>query len=161
MRLTEALCGEHGVFYAQLAHLDAVVDGYDLAQVQAAVGVLAAALAGHAGIEDELLFARLEPVLGAGPGPLYVMRFEHDQVEGALTAVAEATDVASARAAVHELARVAPSHFGKEEQVLFPMAQGILGDAGLLAAGDAWAARREVVVAPPDQVIAPCHGGGG
>ncbi|MBI5833526.1 MAG: hemerythrin domain-containing protein [Armatimonadetes bacterium] len=161
MRLTEALCGEHGVFYAQLAHLDAVVDGYDLGQVQAAVGVLAAALAGHAGLEDELLFARLEPVLGTGPGPLYVMRHEHDQVEGALTTVADATVVEAARAAVHALAQVAPSHFGKEEQVLFPMAQGIVGDAGLLAAGDEWAARRAVVVVAPDQVIAPCHVAGG
>ena len=161
MRLTEALCGEHAVFYAQLAHLNAVVDGYDLAQVQAATAVLAAALAGHAAIEDEMLFARLEPTLGTGAGPLVVMRYEHDQVEGALAAVAAATTVEAARAAVHALAQVAPSHFGKEEQVLFPMAQGIVGDKGLLAAGEEWAARRDVVVASPDQTIAPCHVAGG
>jgi len=83
IRITEALLGEHGVIYPQLAHLDQV--SFDSpADAQRRAALLAAGLVTHAWTEDELLFVSLEEHLGPNRGPLAVMRMEHEQVEGTL-----------------------------------------------------------------------------
>ena len=147
MKITDAFLGEHGVFYAQFSHLEQVVPQLaDLALVQAQGALLTAALETHAHLEDELLFAALEPHLGQG-GPLAVMRMEHQQIEEGLAQLPGLGDAASARQLLLQVVQVARGHFAKEEQVLYPMAQQALGGAKLEELGVRWAAEREVVVA--------------
>lgn len=145
MKITDALLGEHRVFYAQFGHLEESLPSLGTREeVQRVAALLAAGLETHAHVEDELLFAALEPYLGSAAGPLLVMRHEHAEIEGALARVGQAEDLAVARDLLGQAVHVAREHFAKEEHVLFPMATQFLGDARLSELGVAWAARREV-----------------
>lgn len=146
MKIIEALLGEHGVFYAQFDHLEQAAPAAEsLAQVQSQTALLAAALATHAGLENELLFTALDPHLGQ-MGPLAVMRMEHDEIENTLGQVQATQDLAQAQRLVLHAVRVARDHFAKEEQVLFPMAEQMLGAEGLTQLGTRWAERRHVMI---------------
>jgi hemerythrin-like domain-containing protein len=139
--ITDALVGEHGVIYALLAHLEQASFGSAEA-ARAAAALLAAGLATHAQIEDELSFVPLEAHLGPGGGPLAVMRMEHEEVEGTLARLQEVEDVEKARTLAAHLAKTAREHFAKEEQVLFPMAEQLLAGHELRRLGEDWARRR-------------------
>ncbi len=138
--ITAALLGEHGVIYPQLGHLEQA--SHTLADARGRAALLAAGLATHAQIEDELLFVPLEEHLGPNGGPVAVMRMEHEEVERTLAALEEADDPGQAGALIARLVTVARDHFAKEEQVLFPMAEQMLGEEALLELGQEWARRR-------------------
>jgi hemerythrin-like domain-containing protein len=141
MRLTDALLGEHAVIYPLLDQLErAPITSAGEARAQASL--LAAGLASHAQIEDQLLFAHLEAEIGAEAGPLAVMRREHDEIEGALANLERVESTGEARRLATYLVGVARQHFAKEEQVLFPMAEEILGQDELERLGAEWARRR-------------------
>lgn len=151
MKITDAFLGEHGAFYAQIEHLERTVPAAaSVPDVQGQAGVLAAALATHAGLEDELLFAALEPRLGAMQGPLAVMRAEHVEIERALARAQEARTLADAQQLVVYALQVARRHFAKEEQVLFPMAERALDADTLEMLGLQWAVARGVALAMPE-----------
>jgi hemerythrin-like domain-containing protein len=146
MKIIEALLGEHGAFYAQFAHLEqAIPAAEDAAQIREQAALLAAALGSHANLENELLFAALDPHLGP-MGPLAVMRMEHDEIESALTGAQEAENVEEARTLLTRVIRVAREHFAKEERVLFPMALQVLDAETLDRLGEQWASRRGVTL---------------
>lgn len=146
MKIIEALLGEHGVFYAQFDHLEQTVPAAPtLELVQSQAALLTAALATHAGLENELLFSALDPHLGQ-MGPLAVMRMEHDEIENTLDHVQAAQDLARAQRLALHAVRVARDHFAKEEQVLFPMAHQVLDESTLTQLGDQWAERRHVTI---------------
>jgi len=139
--ITDALLGEHGVIYTLLEHLTSrPFDSAEEARIQAAE--LAAGLATHARIEDDLLFVALEGPLGPNGGPLAVMRTEHAEVEATLERLTQVEDVQEAEALAGHLVKVAREHFEKEEQVLFPMAEQLLGEEALRSLGEQWAAQR-------------------
>lgn len=146
MRITRALLGEHGVFYAQFDHLEQAVPAAEtLAQVQSQAALLSAAIESHAQLEDELLFTTLEPHLGQ-MGPLAVMRMEHDEIERTLARLPEVQALAEAQSLVLHAVQVAREHFAKEEQVLCPMAEQVLDANTLAQLGRLWAERRGVSV---------------
>lgn len=146
IKITDALLGEHGVFYRLFDHCEAGLSGWGLEQVQAAGAQVASALASHAQVEDELLFTSLEEHLPADAGPLVVMRMEHQEIEGGLEKLPSVTDPEAARALLARILHTARDHFAKEEQVLFPLAGERLGEARLQELGRHWAARRGVSV---------------
>ena len=141
IRITDALLGEHGVIYPLLDHL-AGTPFTSAAEARTQAALLAAGLASHAQIEDELLFAQLEGHLGTEAGPLAVMRREHEEIENVLAHLEKADAPGEARQLATHLVQLARQHFAKEEQVLFPMAEQILGDEGLRRLGEEWAKRR-------------------
>ena len=146
MKITEFLLGEHGVFYALFNRLEqALSDTESRDVVQELAALLDAALASHARLEDELLFAALEPRIGP-MGPLAVMRMEHDQIERLLGWAQERPDVASARRQCEDAVRVAREHFAKEEQVLFPLAEQVLSAEQLADLAVQWTGRRGVTL---------------
>jgi len=147
VKLTDALLGEHGIFYALFDQIEeiAAIEGAT-AQILGATTVLAAMVGSHAKLEEELLFSALEPHLGKGYGPLAVMRAEHEEMERLLGQIEDAADVEGAMLWVEEALSAARSHFQKEEQVLFPMAQRLLGDEALTRLGRAWAEARRVTI---------------
>ncbi len=147
MKVTDAFRGEHAALYAQFDRVEKLASSLELAELKQLVGTVEATLGTHATLEDELLFDALEAHLGTGPGPLYVMRREHERVEAELARVAAATELDDARAGAAELTRVARCHFGKEEQVLFPMALELLGEQRIKELGTVWAERRGVILA--------------
>lgn len=147
MKITDALLGEHAVFYAQFDHLEkAVPAANSVAQVKSLGEMLAAALAGHAQLEEELLFKNLEPHIGS-MGPLAVMRMEHDQIEGGLEALPDVRELEQARTLLLQIIVVAQGHFAKEEQVLYPLASQALSTEKMLDLGAQWAALRAIFLA--------------
>jgi len=90
----------------------------------------------HHAKEEKLLFARMrERGMPAGGGPIAVMLREHDQGRALVGAVADALPAArdgdaSAVAAVCEsllaYAQLLRAHIGKEDNVLYPMADQLL-----------------------------------
>jgi iron-sulfur cluster repair protein YtfE (RIC family) len=118
-------------------------------------------LALHAKKEDDALFPALEAIVGAEDGPTSVMRTEHKKIHGQgellrktlhelnevehpkieaggaklreLAAKGGTAD--SLRANCEEIINLLDMHFGKEEQILFPMAENILDDAAMADVG--------------------------
>jgi iron-sulfur cluster repair protein YtfE (RIC family) len=87
----------------------------------------------HIGLEEELLFPEFERLTGMSPhaGPTAVMRHEHRQIEAVLLTLERTIGTAGAEAdaARGELRRVLVDHNAKEEQVLYPTTDRLLGDA--------------------------------
>ena len=147
MKLTDALLGEHGAFYVLFDQIDEIAATQSaVAQLRGATTVLAAMLYSHATLEEQLLFSALEPHLGKDDGPLAVMYDEHKKMERMLGQMEEMPDVDQAILWITEALGAARSHFQKEEEVLFPMAQSVLGDETLSRLGRAWAEARGVTI---------------
>ncbi len=148
VKLTDALLGEHGVFYVLFNQIEeiAAIES-PLAQIRGATTVLGAMVDSHATLEDELLFSALEPHLGTGDGPLAVMRAEHEEMARLLEQIEDADDADQVILWIEEALSAARSHFQKEERVLFPMAQHLLGDEALTRLGKSWAKARRVTIA--------------
>lgn len=146
MKITDAFLGEHAILYAQFNYLEQATPAAEtLAAVQSLAAGLAATLASHAHLEDELLFTALDPYLGP-MGPLAVMRMEHDQIEGLLGQVPATQDLRLAQALLQQTLQLARSHFAKEEQVLYPIAEQALDQGRLAELAVQWAERRGVNV---------------
>lgn len=147
MRITDALVGEHGALFPLLDEIERAGPRED-AEVRAQARLLASTLLGHALAEDELLFAAMEAE-GALAGPLAAMRAEHEEIEAALTRAATAPGPGEAAEDLLRAVAVARGHFQKEEQVLFPAAEELLGEAVLVGLGERWAERRLRGPVPP------------
>jgi iron-sulfur cluster repair protein YtfE (RIC family) len=119
--------------------------------------MMATQLAQHAQKEDEALFPAIEAVIGAENGPTQVMRSEHKEIHGQgellrqtlyeLNEVehpkieaggarlrelaANGANVEALRTYAEEIIRLLDMHFGKEEQILFPMAENLLDKVAL------------------------------
>jgi regulator of cell morphogenesis and NO signaling len=141
MKITDAFLGEHGVLYPQLDELEraALHAAGDLRE-QAVL--LAAGLVSHAELEEQLLFGHMENLIGADGGPLAVMRIEHQEVESLLAELQESGPGEDACDLAARLVALARDHFAKEEQILFPMAEEMMGEQRLLELGREWAGRR-------------------
>jgi len=91
----------------------------------------AAGLRRHIGFEEEILFAAFEAASGtpADRGPTAVMRVEHREIEDLLERIASgigdaASELDQLRSRFHA---VLGDHNGKEEQVLYPTTDYLLG----------------------------------
>jgi iron-sulfur cluster repair protein YtfE (RIC family) len=146
MNITEALLGEHAVLYDLFNHLERTSPTLSLSELIGRGSLLGAVLASHAKLEEELLFSRLEEVVGY-TGPLKAMRREHGQIDGALERLAAADDTKKARQLLYEVIHEARNHFAKEERLLFPMAANTLSKDALCGLGARWAANRSVALA--------------
>ncbi len=163
MKITDALKGEHGVFYAQFSFIEEQLAKASLSTTKSLGAMLASALAPHAHIENDVLFPAIEEKIGAG-GPTTVMRHEHiqiegmleqlsefasahDEIEGSLAQLPKANDAEQARRLMQDVLLAARNHFAKEENVLFPMADQMLDESALGKLGMEWASRRGVVLA--------------
>ena len=143
MLITDALLGEHGVFYLLFQDIEQALPTLDSpAALRNRIAPLALSLEAHASLEDELLFTALEPHLGTQGGPLAVMRHEHDQIVSLLERIPSAPDLVQARALAAQMIEVSRGHFRKEEQVLFRMAQKFLDEETLSVLDAKWSARR-------------------
>lgn len=145
MKITDALCGEHAVLYSMFDYLEQTLK--DNPQTAPALSAMFTdAVVSHAQMEDELLFTTLEPHLGQ-MGPLQMMRMEHREIEHLLeTLLPQAKDADDAARLLLQAIQIAHLHFNKEEQVLFVMAQHVLGAAGLAQLGQQWAGQRGVIL---------------
>ena len=147
MKVTDALLGDHGAFYTLFQHIEeiATVEG-TIPQILGATTVLGAMVDSHSTLEEEILFSALEPHIGMEDGPLAVMRAEHKELVHLLMQIEDATDVDQTVHLVEKALCTARAHLKKEEQILFPMAQNLLGNETLTRLGKAWAEARGVTI---------------
>jgi hemerythrin-like domain-containing protein len=144
MKITDAFLGEHAVFYAQFNHMEQTIPNSESIEfVKTQCAVLAAALKGHAQLEEDLLFKSLEDHIGNG-GPLKVMRAEHEEIESALERMPTLQSLDQARPLLLRVIQVARNHFAKEEQVLYLIAHKTLSSEALIELGNQWAQQRTV-----------------
>jgi hypothetical protein len=144
IRITDALLGEHAVFYGLFDQIGILLSREcRLEELTTAVGLLEPSLASHARLEEELLFSALAPLLGNG-GPLQVMRMEHDEIDRLLARFSRTADLPAARELLRSLDEIVRVHFAKEEQILFPTANQALDPALSVELGAQWAGRRNV-----------------
>ncbi len=123
-----------------------------LPALRATARMIETELEAHARREDEALFPAIERVIGAAGGPTMVMRMEHQAIHAqaerfratlaqlnevehpAIVAggarlkdlAAAGTDADALRESGAAIVRLLDEHFGKEEQILFPMAREVL-----------------------------------
>lgn len=163
MKITDALVGEHGVLYAQFDLLEQTAETANLEVIKAQGALLLAGLVTHAHLENEVLFPAMENIMGE-EGPTHVFRMEHtqiegwleqlqeirelmrahDEIEGALARLPQTNDVTQAQRLVSDTLHLAREHFGKEEVMLFQMAENMLEPRALEELGAEWAQRRGV-----------------
>lgn len=151
--ITDALRGEHAVIYRLLSHVASECDETGIERTRTLAGELEAALEAHARLEEELLFCELEGRLPP-QGPLAVMRAEHDEIERLLASFPHQEDPAEAYRAIKRLSSVARDHFAKEEQVLFPLAERLLGEERLRELGSRWASTCGVTLPAGEGMLA-------
>lgn len=158
MKITDALYGEHGLFYVYMDYLESVISERELPPLPALLALgrgLEKMVVSHATIEDEGLFAALDARLG-GAGPLEIMRAEHRQIDDLVASAVRADDSGDCAALLGDLTALLREHFMKEERVLFVLAQQDLSEEVLNGLGDKWAEVRDVAVRGPDDTPG-CH----
>lgn len=141
MRITDALRGEHGVLYSTFDHLATeMAAGKDLSGYAA---LLRKVLREHARIEDDLLFDELAEQMGGGGGPASAMIEEHRRIAELLGRSADAREDELPNL-LEEVIELARSHFRREEEAAFPMAEQLLDAERLHRLGAEWSERRDV-----------------
>jgi len=144
VKITDALLGEHGAFYAQFDRLEETLPHTgSAAEVREQAALLAAALVTHAKLEDALLFDRMRSA-GADEGLLDTMEAEHTTIAGLLISAQGSQDASAAREDLLEAVALAREHFSKEERLAFPLAESALGAGVLAELGVSWSQRRDV-----------------
>ncbi len=84
----------------------------------------------HFRMEEEILFPELEKVMGSGMGPIAVMKMEHNQMRMFLDQLDKASASEDKKAflqGAESLLYFIQQHNGKEEQIVYQMANQILG----------------------------------
>jgi iron-sulfur cluster repair protein YtfE (RIC family) len=93
------------------------------------------ALETHLSREEGILFPAFEKQTGNTQGPTAVMRMEHEQIRSLVSEMNEAIvakDADSFLGLAETLMILTQQHNMKEEQILYPMSDQVLGDADML-----------------------------
>lgn len=104
----------------------------DLASCRRTFQQFRAAMELHFHKEEAVLFPRFEQASGLATGPTQVMRLEHQQMQGVLAEMEHALageDLEECLGHMETLLILMQQHNIKEEQVLYPMCDRILGTA--------------------------------
>lgn len=146
--------------------------------LRAANLVMTTELLAHAEREDDVLFEAVEQELGKDYGPTVVMREEHRDIHGNVTLFRDTLHELNQveHPAIHsgidqlqrlteagapaevlrrtgaELIAMLDSHFGKEEEILFPIAREVLSREVLLEVGRRMDALDQRGTTPPGRV---------
>ena len=143
MNIASALLAEHGVFYAQFDYLERTLPTASLEEIKLLGGMLQSALEGHADLEDDVLIAAVEERVGK-EGVTAAMRDEHNEIRQLVSRLPYAKTADEAREILLNIIEMARSHFAKEEEALFPLAEQVLPADESRRLADKWAEHRRV-----------------
>lgn len=105
----------------------------DWSAAAAAFARFDAQMRAHFAAEENVLFPAFETATGMTSGPTQMMRYEHEQMRtllGQLAAASGASDAEGYAGAAETLLMLLQQHNMKEENILYPMCDQALGDAG-------------------------------
>lgn len=132
MRITDRFSSEHDVFLDQLGVLAALTrSGASVEAITSAIRTVASPLLAHAEAEERALFPDLESSMGGAGGPLAILTDEHVTLHGQIDELTGEPARAQLERVFGDFDRLLRAHIDKEEQVLFPAAEQILGDERL------------------------------
>ena len=109
---------------------EAVAKG-DWEKAKASFDAFLASMRHHFGMEEEIAFPAFEQATGVSNGPTWMMRMEHEQMREVFDSMASAIAVKDADNYLglsETLLIVMQQHNMKEEQMLYPMADQVLGE---------------------------------
>ena len=122
---------DHNDCDARWADVEELLDTEDIDSARPAWQKYDTGMRRHLAMEEEVLFPAFEAASGMGDGgPTAVMRMEHQQMRGLLDQIAEAMDSGDAQEALDigdTLLMLVQQHNVKEEGMLYPMAENLLG----------------------------------
>lgn len=130
--LSEYMTGDHRRCEALLAQAEQVASAHRWDSGAAAFGALKQALAHHFAMEEHVLFPVLEGSRTAPAGPADAMRLEHEEIRELLAELSEAlqsSDRDKFLKRSESLRVIMQRHHLKEERVLYPLAEQVLGDS--------------------------------
>jgi hemerythrin-like domain-containing protein len=136
--LADSLAQHHRYIDRLFASALKAADKSDWPAFTRELAALASALDLHIDFEEDELFLAFEEASGLRDGPTRVMRIEHAQMRDLLRALSAAqprVDPEGCRAELEHLRATLQAHNAKEETVLYPACEGLLGARGDLLAG--------------------------
>lgn len=122
---------DHGRCDALFAHAEAAADAGQWTDCATRTEAFVQAMANHFALEETVLFPAFEARTGMAGGPTQVMRQEHDQLRGLLgrfKTAAEMADAAQFADLAETLLILMQQHNLKEEHILYPMCDDVIGD---------------------------------
>lgn len=129
--IPDFLGNDHRACDDLFASVEAAVAQNDWGSARSLFGHFQAAMARHLAMEEDILFPAFESRTGMSGGPTQVMRMEHAQMRGLLQNMAQAiatADQSHYLGLSETLNMLMQQHNLKEENMLYPMADRVLGD---------------------------------
>lgn len=130
--LADFFSGDHDDCDSKWVRVEALLDSGDSATLGTAWQDFDQSTRRHLAMEEEVLFPAFEAMSGMGQsGPTVVMRQEHQQIRALLDQIAVAIDAGDTEEALDlgdTLHMLTQQHNVKEEGMLYPMAEDVLGE---------------------------------
>lgn len=127
----EYFTADHRECDAAWAVLEGAVGGGDTSKLGELWKVFEGRMRRHLAMEEEVLFPAIESATGMrGGGPVAVMRHEHEQMRGLLAEMARRAAAGDFEGVLDQgdtLLMVIQQHNAKEEGILYPLADNVLG----------------------------------
>lgn len=130
--VAEFLAAEHRQCDDEFAAAEQAAYAADLTACRLHFQQFQAAMDRHFRKEEDALFPAFEQATGSTMGPTRVMRLEHQQIRDALAEMSNAlanSDLEEYLGQAETLLILTQQHNIKEEQILYPMCDDILGTA--------------------------------
>jgi len=132
-QITHFMSNDHRHCDGLFAAAEEIAASGDLATCRTRFQEFQAAMEQHFAMEEQELFPAFEKASGNTMGPTRVMRLEHQQMRNVLAELAEtlaADDLEEYLGQAETLLILMQQHNIKEEQMLYPMTDQLLGDSG-------------------------------
>lgn len=129
--ISKFLSDDHGACDDLFAGAENAVAAKDWARARAQFDAFNASMQRHFAREEDVLFPAFEARTGMSGGPTYVMRAEHQQMNGLLNEMNQALEKSDAKAYLglsETLLMLMRQHNMKEENILYPMSDQALSD---------------------------------
>ena len=129
--LAEFFAQDHRDCDARWADVEELLDAEDIDSARVTWQKYESNLRRHIRMEEEVVFPAFDEKSGmSGGGPTMVMRMEHQQMLGLLDQIGDAFEAGNSGEAMDigdTLLMLIQQHNAKEEGMLYPMAENILG----------------------------------
>jgi hemerythrin-like domain-containing protein len=129
--LAEWFAHDHRACDTAWVEVESAVDDEAFDKAAERFAVFSSAMTRHLAWEEQVLFPAFEDATGMRGGPTFVMRSEHDQMRGLLRMMEEAVSDESFDDVLEHgdtLLMLIQQHNQKEEGMLYPMSERVLGD---------------------------------
>ncbi len=125
MTITEALRVEHAWFRSLFDGLESELPEMTLKELKRISGVIESLIIKHGMVETDTAFAALNHAL-AEKGQIEKLQLEHRELGAAFYALKQASRLKEAGNLFKAVIKACRLHFEEEEQVVFPLMEGVL-----------------------------------